>query len=318
MTVECRAMRPEEKASVLGLWTAVWGEGRRRFLEAYWDADPWSRPDYARVVVRDGEVLAALEICRRPMQLGGSERIGAGIANLTTRPDHRHEGLARMLIEDTVQFIHSQDFDFSFVFTEIQEIYARQGWQPVTMPVFMAPLPPLRVETEAGLQVEIIDYGGCPNEVQEIYGLFGPSMPMYLPRPEAYWTGWVWPRALEEHLCLLGRSGGHAVAYALVRRPREGSRTCRVHELGVTDERWMGPLLRAAVTAAAPPGATRLKVDLPNRPSFVVGLASLGPVTADDTDPIMIRPVHAGPQVMTALRRAIESGEGRFWYTDQA
>ena len=67
MSPQFRALRPDEQAECLDLWARVFSPSHDYF-ERYF-RDPHWQPDYTRVCVVDGRLVAAVQVVRRPVRL---------------------------------------------------------------------------------------------------------------------------------------------------------------------------------------------------------------------------------------------------------
>jgi predicted acetyltransferase len=133
MSPQFRALRPQEQAECLDLWARVFSPSHDYF-ERYF-RDPLWQPDYTRVCVVDGRLVAAVQVVRRPVGLtNGAILWMAGIANVATLPEYRGHGYASQLLRDLHAVMDAEDFAFGLLFTGIHDFYARLGWERLPLP----------------------------------------------------------------------------------------------------------------------------------------------------------------------------------------
>jgi predicted acetyltransferase len=137
MTPQFRALRPQEQAECLDLWAQVFSPSHDYF-ERYF-RDPLWQPDYTRVCVLEGRLVAAMQVVRRPVRLANGATLWmAGIANVATLPDYRGRGYASQLLRDLHTVMDAEDFAFGLLFTGIHDFYARLGWERLPLPLYQA------------------------------------------------------------------------------------------------------------------------------------------------------------------------------------
>jgi predicted N-acetyltransferase YhbS len=186
MTPQFRALRPEEQAECLDLWARVFSPSHDYF-ERYF-RDPHWQPDYTRVCVVDGRLVAAVQVVRRPVRLtNGATLWMAGIANVATLPEYRGHGYASQLLRDLHAVMDAEDFAFGLLFTGIHDFYARLGWERLPLPLYQATPVPVDL---GGWRFRVADPDDMPR-LQRWYDAFYADHPLTVARDDAYWRIWT-------------------------------------------------------------------------------------------------------------------------------
>ncbi len=83
-----------------------------------------------RCLVLDGRVVSYIKIVPKRMYLGRALLKMAGVAGVSTDPDHRRKGYNRALFRDTIEFIRKDGYDLSILYG-IPDYYHRYGYESV-------------------------------------------------------------------------------------------------------------------------------------------------------------------------------------------
>jgi predicted N-acetyltransferase YhbS len=186
MSPQFRALRPDEQAECLDLWARVFSPSHDYF-ERYF-RDPLWQPDYTRVCVVDGRLVAAVQVVRRPVRLtNGAILWMAGIANVATLPEYRGHGFASQLLRDLHAVMDAEDFAFGLLFTGIHDFYARLGWERLPLPLYQATPTPVDL---GGWRFRIAEPDDLPH-LQRWYDAFYADHPLTVARDDAYWRNWT-------------------------------------------------------------------------------------------------------------------------------
>lgn len=186
MALQFRALRLDEQAECLDLWARVFAPSHDYF-ERYFQ-DPLWKPDYTRVAIVEGRLVAAMQVVRRPVRLTqGTTLWMAGIANVATLPEYRGRGLASQLLRDLHAIMDAEDFAFGLLFTGIHAFYARLGWETLPLPLYRATPAPVDL---SGWRFRIAEPSDL-ERVQGWYEAFYAHHPLSVARNDAYWRVWT-------------------------------------------------------------------------------------------------------------------------------
>ena len=135
MSVEFRAVREEEKEACIALWCTVWqGANSETYFRRYFFGDVEWLPYYTQVAVEDGEIVSAVQICKRTVPCGEYRLVMGGIANVATLPEHRGKGYNTECMKRAIAVMEADAMDFSLLFTGINAYYARLGYCDMPRP----------------------------------------------------------------------------------------------------------------------------------------------------------------------------------------
>ncbi|MDW8107066.1 MAG: GNAT family N-acetyltransferase [Armatimonadota bacterium] len=186
MTPAFRAVRPAEQQACVDLWARVFTPNSDYFTRYF--ADPWWQPHYTRVCEVEGQLVAAVQVVRRPIRLhDGSTLWMAGIANVATLPEYRGHGFASHLMRDAHTVMDSEDFAFGLLFTGIQDFYARLGWETLPLPLYEGE--PVAVDLE-GWRFRVAREEDLPH-LQRWHEAFYANHPLSVARNDTYWRVWT-------------------------------------------------------------------------------------------------------------------------------
>lgn len=88
---------------------------------------PNHRPEYTRIAWRNGELAGALQLKEDTIRLGEARLHMGGLGWVCTAEQHRHKGVARELIADSLQFLRHRGFHVAMLFG-IPNFYHRFGF----------------------------------------------------------------------------------------------------------------------------------------------------------------------------------------------
>ncbi|MCS7273670.1 MAG: GNAT family N-acetyltransferase [Fimbriimonadales bacterium] len=240
MTPIFRALRPKEQQACIELWARVFTPGSDFFSRYF--ADPWWQPHYTRVCEVDGQLVAAVQIVRRPIRLRAGYTLWmAGIANVATLPAYRGQGFASRLMQEAQAVMDSEDFAFGLLFTGIRDFYARLGWETLPLPLYEG-------EPVAGdlgnWRFRVAREEDLPH-LQRWYEALYADRPLSVVRNDAYWRVWTrWEDAEWRHKFYLaedpqGTLRGYVVLETRYESDEQGNRTLQavsVAELAAAPE----------------------------------------------------------------------------------
>lgn len=191
MSIEFRAIRPEEREECLRLWCTVWpGDGSEAYFRRYFYGDVEWLPYYTQVAVEDGRLVSAVQICKRVVACGDYRLTMGGIANVSTLPEARGKGYNTACLQRAVAIMEADAMDFSLLFTGINGYYARQGFATL-------PLPWLEGRIRSDFTPQPTPYTvrpALPGDVaaiRSLYDEYNQQRPLAVQRNEAYWRDWT-------------------------------------------------------------------------------------------------------------------------------
>jgi predicted acetyltransferase len=98
-----------------------------RWLESAGLGYPGFRREHTRIALLKGEVAGALRLTTDTIRIGEARLKMGGLGWVTTAGHHRHKGIARELIRDTLHYMHEQHYHVSMLFG-IPNFYHRFGF----------------------------------------------------------------------------------------------------------------------------------------------------------------------------------------------
>jgi predicted N-acetyltransferase YhbS len=213
------------------------------------------------VVEDHGRLLAHLRVYHRRLRLGATARLDvAGIGNVITAREARHQGHAAQLLQEVLKDLEAQDEACSLLWTHLPGLYAQHGYGQIREERTSGTMPAGAVAP--GVSVRLAD----DDDVADLVTLeqrfdaerSGPAL-----RDSAFWR--ASRRWLHDDVLVADRGGG-LVGYVRCRVEAEAS---AILELGApTDD---GTVAMALLAAAAEPRHGRFSAVLP---------PSLRPLTA--------------------------------------
>jgi len=204
---------------------------------------PGHRPEYTRLAYWNGEIAGTLRITEDSIRLGEARLHMGGLGWVSTAEEHRHKGIARELVADTMQFLRGRNFHVAMLFG-IPNFYHRFGFTTVlgdyevriaTLEGLSAPRAPYRVR---------LVKPGDLTAVQRFHNLSDHATACSLIRIAPHfalkWERWRETRVLTDER-------GKVYAYFVPRRTSAG---LMVDEVGLADRSACGDVLHACATLA--------------------------------------------------------------------
>ena len=212
--MEIRPVRESELDQMIELMCRVFrpdGHGRYR---QYMVGDPLYRRDQSRVVVDDGEIVAALRVWDRQIRVGSAPVRLGGIGGVCTHPERRGRGYASAMMEDAIRYMAGSGYAVSCLFSEVgSRFYHRFGYRSVPLDGFrMCRWQLGDVETDGGWEVTPFDEERDLDDAVALYEECNRHQSGSVVRSEAYWrSGNV--RARGMHPKLVARTGDRLGGY---------------------------------------------------------------------------------------------------------
>ena len=244
-----RTLQPDEQPLCLQLWTRVFSPGEDYFVRYF--EDPLWKPDYTRVCELDGQLVAAVQIVRRPVRLNGQRVWMAGIANVATLPDYRGRGFASHLMHEAHEVIDSEEFLFGLLFTGIHDFYTRLGWETLPLPLPLSAPQPMPLSDE--WRFRTAEPADLP-QVQRWHEHAYAHHPFTVIRDEAYWRVWLrWDDESWRRSFYIAECAGEPLGYLAIEthyhRADDGTR--QVEAISLTEigmDSWEREIVAAMVS----------------------------------------------------------------------
>lgn len=216
---------------------------RSHFEPLYYE-DPGFRPEQSLVAEADGALVAHVRLFPRTLRIGEARLPVLGVGNVVTAREWRERGHLRRFLSRVLHRAEREPYAFALLWTYLPQIYARQGFETMTVPTTSVVVPHADGGIEGlggsegdgsggvGGPVSVSVFGESDLPEVEAFadrcaaGLSGTTV-----RDHTYWRGQL--RWLEEDPAgfLVARdSGGGVIGY--VRSVRADGQT-EVLELGV-------------------------------------------------------------------------------------
>ncbi len=91
-------------------------------------SNPYYEPEQTRVMEMDGRLVSSVTCFHRPTHVSGHEVKAACIGSVCTHPDYRRRGLAREVLQEAVDWMIEEDYQWSFLYGKY-EVYGGSGWE---------------------------------------------------------------------------------------------------------------------------------------------------------------------------------------------
>lgn len=82
----------------------------------------WKQPDLQVLAYADGELAGKASIAWKRVNFNGTEILIAGLGGLTVDKQHRHQGIAKMLITERLLIAKEKGADIAFLNTDINKL----------------------------------------------------------------------------------------------------------------------------------------------------------------------------------------------------
>lgn len=230
----------------------------RVFAKGY----PGNRPEYTRLAYWNGELAGTLRVTADTIRLGEARLHMGGLGWVSTAEEHRHKGVARELILDTLQFLRTRGFHVAMLFG-IPNFYHRFGFT-TTLAEYQIDLATVDATAAPahGLRVRRIKPGDVPL-IQRFHNhsdaCTACSLIRIAPHISNRWDQWKEARVLTD-------DRGKVLAYFVPRRTAEG---LNIDEIGFQDRSLCGPLLHACAAMATEEVTQQLRFHAPPEHPFI-------------------------------------------------
>ena len=192
--VEFRALKASEMDAWFDHCALVFNqhndlEASRQYFMNHWYNDPWRKLRGILVAVEAGEILSTVRVFHRRIYLGGEIFTMGGIGEVSTKEPYRRRGLSGKLLEMAIDYMESEDMDFSMLATGSPRHYSRFGWEEVITYWKQAEIQPLRCK-----DIRLLNLWDSQElqQVMNLYHLYSCRLngPIVRDRRD-YWQDWV-------------------------------------------------------------------------------------------------------------------------------
>lgn len=161
---------------------------RSHFEPLYYE-DPSYRPEQSLVAEADGALVAHLRLFPRELRLGGAARPlpVLGVGNVVTAREWRERGHLRSFLGRVLGAAERRPYAFAILWTYVPQVYARQGFETLTVPVTTAVVPP-GYTPGAPVSATVFRTEELP-EVEEFAARYAAGLSGTTVRSHDYWTG---------------------------------------------------------------------------------------------------------------------------------
>lgn len=184
----------------------------RRYFMNHWYNDSARKLDGIFVAVANGQIVSTVRVFHRYIYLNGRIVAMGGIGEVSTKPEHRRQGLSGRLLEMAIEYMTSCGMVISSLGTGVPQHYARYGWEPVARFVSQA-----EVGAKHDSAIRLLDWDD-PKELHQViscYDNYAVQFNGTLVRDEGYWQKWI---RTEAGRAWVLREGGDVVAYLMAKR----------------------------------------------------------------------------------------------------
>jgi len=177
------------------------------------ERDPYYQPEQTRVVEVDGKLVASVTCYHRPSYIAGREVDAACIGSVCTHPDYRRQGHARAALEDSIEWMTAEGYEWSFLYGKY-DVYGGSGWENLATWNVSADLA-LRDDVGADLSDRAADPDADATLLTDLYARFNGHLTGPTVRTEEYWRARVLSPKTDGEAAQfrIVESGGDAVGF---------------------------------------------------------------------------------------------------------
>ncbi|KIL39158.1 hypothetical protein SD70_21640 [Gordoniibacillus kamchatkensis] len=207
------------------LWASVFPENRS-FFQLRLDHDSAYRLETTWIAMVDGTIASSVQIFPYEMRWGTVALKVGGIGNVATLPEYRSRGLAQRLLRRQSEYMASQGYDLSLLFTDKYSFYEQIGWRSIADSLLATDASSLKGDGVAAQQetYRIRRYEETSDlaQVSRMYEQFADGMTGPMLRTLDYWRGQSAWRAVPPEKFLVAESGGELAAYLRYKLTKTG------------------------------------------------------------------------------------------------
>lgn len=194
--MEYRAVTQEERLELMELQaqTFFFTYDRKRYAEEMAGGDAWQN---GRAAINDqGKLVAGLDLIPFDAWFDGTAVGMGGIGGVASRPEYRHGGNVRGLMQAVLSEMYERGDVFSTLYPFSNQYYRKFGYEVcIKLAQVKAPLEPLRAFRQPGRAERFIpgEGGTDPSPIIEVYNDFARQYNLCVDR-----QGWRWRGLLEQ------------------------------------------------------------------------------------------------------------------------
>jgi len=213
------------------------------WLETHGAGYPGFHREHTRIALIQNELAGALRLTTDTIRIGEARLKMGGFGWVTTAAQHRHKGVARKLMRDTLQYMLHNQYHVSMLFG-IPNFYHHFGYT-TTLAEYSTTVPTLEATKAQHAPYRVREAKpGDIAAIQKMHNQHDGGVSCSLVRNRGHimnrWENW-------QPVQVLTDENGKAIAYFLPRSTPEG---LHVAEIGVQEWRACGALLHACGQAA--------------------------------------------------------------------
>jgi predicted N-acetyltransferase YhbS len=214
--MQIRTLRSGERERLLELldgWSLPDGWRGRDFFRRYVEDDPTFEDENVMVAEEAGELVSCVQVFPRPVNLRGRAVPMGGIGTVFTRSEWRRGGLARRLLELTLERMRERGLLVSLLFGD-ERTYHELGWRAWGAKALLAVrggAPALQAE---GVEMRAFDPAGDFAQVREIHARYSGRFDGPVVRDDRLWEASLRVSGNPGEEFLVAFRDGAPVAYA--------------------------------------------------------------------------------------------------------
>jgi predicted N-acetyltransferase YhbS len=226
------------------------------WLETCGAGYPGFRREHTRIALWRGELAGSLRMNTETIRLGEARLKMGGFGWVTTAPRHRHKGICRALINDTLEYMRQNNYHVSMLFG-IPDFYHRFAFTTTLADYGISvDLSETLAVTPVSLRVRDAKPGDIP-AIQKIHNANDTDVACSLLRGSAHLTN-RWERG--KGIRVLTNSQGRVMAYFFANRESDH---LRVTEVGIGEGVNCGEILGACARLAGAEALAKIKFLVP-------------------------------------------------------
>ncbi len=152
------------------------------FFEPFQTCDPHWKCEHLRILWKGGRMAATVRVFMRDVYDGSNYLVMGGIGSVATHPDFQKQGLAQLVLQDSIDFMKSQGVDYSSLYAGPVPLYEKLGFEVVPRITYRGKVRGNRSELTDNTNIE---------RAKEIYSGYCTSLPGTFKRSDEYWDMWV-------------------------------------------------------------------------------------------------------------------------------
>jgi len=152
------------------------------FFEPFQTCDPHWSCDQLRILWKDDRIAATVRVFMREVYDGDNYLVMGGIGSVATHPDFRKQGLALLVLEDSIEFMKSLGVDYSSLYAGPIPLYEKLGFHVIPRITCSGKI--------RGSKRELV-YSDDIERARDIYRDYHTGLSGTFKRSDAYWDTWV-------------------------------------------------------------------------------------------------------------------------------